>query len=960
VELEAARTRRACSVLTRHASRHNAGMGPRLVGRRDQLDELGGVLAAGGALVVLSGEAGIGKTTMLSWLAGTATAAGMPVLSGRAVADEGAPAFYPWLRAFAAGKPLGLSPDLLELGSGPPAQARFVAIERAAAALLAATPATGLLVTLDDLQWADDATVHLLRHVGADLPGTRLVLAAAARDAARLGTVAGLPAARTLRLPPLTPADVAAYVRATVAGRVDPSWPARVHHGSGGNPLFVRELVRAITTAGEPLPDAVRPLAGARLDAVGPDCRRLLGACAVIGEEFDLTLLADATGEDPGPLAEAVAAGVLADDADAPNRMRFGHALVRQAAYDELPRAERIRWHALVADALSAPRARVGTHAADVARHRVRAAVDAASCRAAVDACRDAVAAALRSLDHADAAHWYRRAIEVAAGAGVGPAEHADLLLGLAEAEFMDLRVADALRHCVAGADLAGADLAGTGPAGGTGRTDLLARAALVVRGIGGEEANRVIADLCVRARASLGDGESGTHARVLAQHAMALAQLSVTSSGLAPEARELSDRAMAMADRDGGATALVDALHARETLVGGPSAATDRMDIATRLRRLGPVPERPETPMWAHLWRIDGCLGVGDVAGADSEITGLASLADRLGWPVARWHLLRARAARAMLAGRFTEGLRNADDGLELADRFGDPSMRGMYITYLLEIRRKTGRFDLGGSEGFDVAAAAEAEPRPIVLAIAAEYLVASGDTDAARELFARLVPALPALPDDMRWPAIVAIAGELAAAFDDPATAAASYRGLLPYAELYQASTYGYRGAYARPLGVLAAATGDPEAAIGHLEAAERLERRVGAPAELALAQLAHARVRRIRDARGDRDRAAALAGHAARTAQRLGMAPALAAATALVRELGGVDADTVASLTARERQVALLVADGLANRVIADRLGVSERTVESHVRNVLTKLGLTNRTQVAAWTLRAGLRT
>jgi TIR domain len=228
-------------------------------------------------------------------------------------------------------------------------------------------------------------------------------------------------------------------------------------------------------------------------------------------------------------------------------------------------------------------------HAADVARHRVRAAIDAASCRAAVDACRAAVAAALRALDHADAAHWYRRAVGLAAGAGLDPAEHADLLLGLAEAEFLDLRVAEALRHCVAGADLAagpatssavGSAGAPGGPVTGLGRPDLLARAALVVRGIGGEEPSRVIADLCVRARAAFGEADSGTHARVLAQHAMALAQLAVTSPGLARQAHALSERAMEMAHRDGGSTALVDAMHARETLAGGPSSARERMDM--------------------------------------------------------------------------------------------------------------------------------------------------------------------------------------------------------------------------------------------------------------------------------------------------------------------------------------------------------------------------------------------
>src|SRR5689334_24114683 len=86
----------------------------------DQFDRLTAEVAAGsGALVVVSGEAGIGKTTLLSCLAHAAGGAGMAVLSGRGVVDEGAPAFWPWLRVLRQGDALGLSPALLDLGGGP-------------------------------------------------------------------------------------------------------------------------------------------------------------------------------------------------------------------------------------------------------------------------------------------------------------------------------------------------------------------------------------------------------------------------------------------------------------------------------------------------------------------------------------------------------------------------------------------------------------------------------------------------------------------------------------------------------------------------------------------------------------------------------------------------------------------------------------------------------------------------
>ena len=122
--------------------------------------------------------------------------------------------------------------------------------------------------------------------------------------------------------------------------------------------------------------------------------------------------------------------------------------------------------------------------------------------------------------------------------------------------------------------------------------------------------------------------------------------------------------------------------------------------------------------------------------------------------------------------------------------------------------------------------------------------------------------------------------------------------------------------------------------------------MERRVGAPAELALTELAHARALRHRPHRRDHEHAERLARSARRTAARLGLAPALAEATRLLHELAGIDTVDVSALTAREREIAGLVADGLTNQAIAQRLVISDRTVESHVRNLTGKLGVTNR--------------
>ncbi|CRK58528.1 Hemoglobin-dependent two component system response regulator HrrA [Alloactinosynnema sp. L-07] len=881
------------------------------IGRVDELAQLTeGVRGVGGVLLV-GGPAGIGKTRLVEEaLART----GRPALRGQCEPDEGVPALWPWWQVL-AGRP-ELAALLEPAAPATPAAAagaRMRAFDEVLRAL------SGLVV-IEDLHWADESTLTMLR-LAANRP--ELVVVATYRDdeqgPALRDTVArlrGRPGTVMVSPRPWTEADIAAAVS------THPSWVPVLNRVSGGLPLLVAELAGALAdgevapASGEwPLgvPERLGAVVAGRLARLAPPVARVVSACAVLGGSPTPADVATLTGEP----VDAVAAAM----AEAADLVR-PHAMTRQAVYDETPAALRLTLHRRLAEAIEA-----GELPGESVTHRLRSIDDDDSRRAAVWACRAAAetAAARLGFDRAT------ELLDLALGVARDPDVRVELALFAADMDFRAGRGAAALRRC--------AEVSETSD-----HPDALVRAALTVRGLDGAASHEIVR-LCERALAALAPDDDRSRARVLAQRALAMADIvHVDAAG------EPTRVALELAERTGDPGALADALRAHHQVHSGPEGVAARLDAAARMLALGESAP-PDGELWARLWRVDAALQLGSMSTLDEELARLRLLADRLGWPVARWHLHRMLAVRAKLLGRFTEAFAEADAALGHAAACEDMSLVILDVPLRKELLLLTGGLTDAVRDQADRLVAMA--PIPIALAEVGRFYAESGDLAAAADCLARLRPLYDGLGRDGHWLPVCHDYGELGLSLGVTEVVERAYADLLPLRGHYLAAGSGSvvcLGSTSRPLGRWAAALGHREEALRHFEEAIAMDQRTGAVPFRVLAEVELAALLADGTAR-ERERAAALARAAEGTATRLGMAPTRARAKGLLDRLK----DPV-RLTRREREVLALLADGAANRVIAAKLVLSERTVETHVSNLLAKLGVRTRTEAVAWAARS----
>jgi DNA-binding SARP family transcriptional activator len=773
------------------------------VGRDAALARLSAVWASlvhgGVGVALIVGEPGIGKSRLAARFAAELHAGGAAVLAGRAERELDQP-YAPLVEA--------LGVEVSELRGAPDPQAGRGRVHDALLeALDHAAAGRPLLLVLDDVHWADAATLAFLRHLTARGPAAPVLVLATSRPD-RHAAFADAFEAALVELEGFSLGET----EALLAGRAD---AGLLRARTGGNPFFLEALLDAGTT--DELPAGVAELVTARVATLGEEVRSVLQAAAIIGREFEIELgaaVADRSlDETLAALDAAAAARLLLHPAGNHGRAAFVHALVQDALVQATQAGERARLHARALEALESRGSDEALVAA--ARHALAAAPLVPPERLA--ALAEAAAAVLtRGYAAVDAADLLARAIaQVPARA---PRARLDCALGEALTQSDRPEAAREAFERVAAA------------ARQLGEGALLARAALGLAGAGVTiiAVDRQRVALLTEALEVLDDGEVELRARLQSRLAIELAY----DADRARRDRLAADAvATARSSRDPRATAA--ALGAQHVVLWGPDYTRERLELADEMLALARRAEDAVLELQARTWRIVDLDELGDRPALEAELDAYADVAARIGLSVYSWWVPAWRSARAYLAGRLADAARLQRRAGELGRRAGD---RNAEFTYLLHWVIPLADERL---EDLDLEWQRERiRSSPASWGYRSMYtwmLAALGEeAEARRELAAQRAEGAPhSWPRDMNWLTATKELSEAAVLLDDRELAAELAQLLEPFADRLAVAVRGLisYGSVAGALGRLAALAGDLGSAAARYRQAIEVEERAGA---------------------------------------------------------------------------------------------------------------------------------
>ena len=752
----------------------------------------------GREVLLVSGEAGLGKTTLLAEAARTAFEAGAFVLFGHCEEELATP--YQ-LFAEALGHYVTYAPEdqlvahIATYGSElsmlvpalasripglPPSKATDTDTERyllfAAVLGLLATVSEQqtVILILDDLQWADKGSLLLLRHVIAAEPAMRVLVLGSYRDSElsrshplldALAALRRLNGVNRIELGGLDDRGVVAFLEAAAGQTLDEAAVGLAHavyRETDGNPFFVSEVLRHLSETGAiyqdasgrwtgdttldqvALPDSIREVIGARVGRLGQDAERVLSMASVIGRDFDLNVLARATKTTEDDLLDilesASAVAPVREPTDASGRYNFAHALIQHTLYEALGPNRRARAHRQVAEALEyLCRDRPGNRVGELARHWI-AATQPIEVTKAIDYSRQAGDAALAALAPADALRYYAQAIDLYPQAtDPDPALGTDLAIGLGTAQR---QVGDpAFRVTLLAAARRAADL---------GDTDRLVTAALannrgLFSSLGVVDSEKVTVLETVLGAMPLDDSN---------ERALLLATLcnELTYGRSLVERQALANAAKDMARRLADPATIVRVLNLVEQPLEAPPTLNERIADTTEALTLAEALGDSLPLYFAAVYRRISAIQSGDLGHASTCLDLMRSISERLRQPILMWVTAFHEAAQALVIGDCERAEELATEALQIGTDSGQPDAASFYGSQMVIVRHQQGR--LGEFLPVITGVAAEMSDMPVYMgAVAAAHLEA-GERNAAFSLLeSAAVDGFASMPMVLGW---------------------------------------------------------------------------------------------------------------------------------------------------------------------------------------------------------------